>query len=195
MPAERPACLDQIGLALEGGVEGLVAVGNVSGPGPHCQVLHDRHSTRLYAAIVGEAGTSRKGLAWRAPRHLLKQVALDWMDRCVHSGLNSGESLIAHVRDPLREDKRALVIEAELAAVLKRMSGEGNSLSPALRDAWDDRTLGTTTKNSPRRATGAHMSVVDHITATELDCTSPKRSWRTASAIGGSTSWFAALSA
>jgi hypothetical protein len=169
----------------------LVAVGNAIGPGPHCQVLHDRHPARLYAAIVGESGTGRKGLAWSAPRHLLEQAAPDWVARCVHSGLSSGEGLIAHVRDPRREqqpirehgqvtgyqevivdhgaeDKRALVIEAELATVLKRMAGEGNSLSAVLRDAWDDRTLGTLTKHSPLRATGTHVSVIGHITSQEL---------------------------
>src|SRR6266542_3490788 len=78
----------------------LVAVGNVIGPRPHCQVLHDRHPARLYAAIVGESGVGRKGLSWSVPRHLLAQVVPDWADRCVHSGLSSGEGLIQHVRDP-----------------------------------------------------------------------------------------------
>ncbi len=169
----------------------LVAVGNVIGPRPHCQVLHDRHPARLYAAIVGESGVGRKGLSWSVPRHLLAQVVPDWADRCVHSGLSSGEGLIQHVRDPRREqqplrergrvtgyqevvvdhgaeDKRAFVIEAELAAVFKRMAGDGNSLSAVLRDAWDDRVLRTMTKNSPLRATGAHVSLVGHITSQEL---------------------------
>lgn len=169
----------------------LVAVGNVIGPGPHCQVLHDRHPARLYAAIVGDSGTGRKGLAWSAPRHLLAQVAPDWSRDCVHSGLSSGEGLIQHVRDPRHEqqpvrergritgyqdvivdcgaeDKRALVIEAELASVFKRMAGEGNSLSAVLRDAWDDRTLRTMTKNNPLRATGAHVCLIGHITSQEL---------------------------
>jgi len=169
----------------------LVAVGNVSGPRPHCLVLHDRHPARLYVAIVGESGTGRKGLAWSAPRHLLEQVVPDWTTRCVHSGLSSGEGVIQLVRDPRHEqqairehgriidyqevlvdhgaeDKRAFVIEAELAAVFRRMSGEGNSLSAVLRDAWDDRILRTLTKNSPLRATGAHLSLVGHITSEEL---------------------------
>jgi len=169
----------------------LGALGNVIGPRPHCQVLHDRHPARLYQAIVGESGTGRKGLSWSAPRHLLDRVAPDWSRDCVHSGLSSGEGLIQHVRDPRREhqavrehgrvsgyqevmvdhgvaDKRAFVIEAELAAVFKRMAGDGNSLSAVLRDAWDDRVLRTMTKNSPLRATGAHVSLVGHITSEEL---------------------------
>jgi len=169
----------------------LVAVGSMIGPRPHAIVLHDRHPVRLYAAIVGESGTGRKGLAWSGPRELLRRVDAEWADRCVHSGLSSGEGLIFHVRDPRTEhqavrekgrvvdyqdvlvdpgaaDKRAFVIEAELAAALKRMGGDGNSLSAVLRDAWDDRTLRTMTKNSPLRATGAHVSLIGHITSQEL---------------------------
>src|SRR5262249_31952608 len=71
------------------------------------------------------------------------------------------------IMDHGAEDKRALVIEAELATVLKRMAGEGNSLSAILRDAWDDRTLGTMTKHSPLRATGAHVSGIGHIPDTD----------------------------
>jgi hypothetical protein len=37
-----------------------------------------------------------------------------------------------------------------------------------LRDAWDHGDLRTLTKNSPLRATGAHVSVIGHITAEEL---------------------------
>jgi hypothetical protein len=169
----------------------LVGLGNVAGPTPHCQVLHDRHPARLYVAIVGDSGVGRKGLAWSVPRHLLAQVAPEWSRGCVHSGLSSGEGLIQHVRDarreqhPVRErgkvtgyqevivdhgaeDKRALVIEAELASVYKRMAGESNTLSSVLRAAWDDGMLGTMTKNSPLRATGAHVSLIGHITPQEL---------------------------
>jgi len=169
-----------------------VAVGNMLGPRPHAIVLHDRHPVRLYAAVVGESNTGRKGLAWSGPRELLRRVDLEWMARCVHDGgLSSGEGLIYHVRDarseeqPIKEkgrvtgyqtvqvdagvpDKRAFVIEAELAAVLKRMAGDGNSLSAVLREAWDDRPLRTMTKNSPLRATGAHVSLIGHITSQEL---------------------------
>lgn len=45
---------------------------------------------------------------------------------------------------------------------------DGNTLSPVVRNAWDGKTLQTLTKNSPARATGAHVSIVGHITADEL---------------------------
>jgi hypothetical protein len=36
------------------------------------------------------------------------------------------------------EDKRLLIVEAELAGVLKVMSREGNTVSSVIRQAWDD---------------------------------------------------------
>lgn len=47
------------------------------------------------------------------------------------------------------------------------MNTETNSLSAVLRLAWDS-GLSTLTRNNPLRATGAHVSVVCHITEAEL---------------------------
>jgi hypothetical protein len=48
------------------------------------------------------------------------------------------------------------------------MKRDGNTLSRVVRDGWDRGDLATLTKNSPARATGAHISIVGHITADEL---------------------------
>lgn len=56
----------------------------------------------------------------------------------------------------------------KLTVVLKRMGREGNSLSGGIRDAWDTGDLSTLTKSSPLRATGAHLSIVAHVTESEL---------------------------
>jgi hypothetical protein len=48
------------------------------------------------------------------------------------------------------------------------MSRPGNTLSPLLRQAWDNGNLQNLNKNSPEKATGAHVSLVGHITADEL---------------------------
>ena len=45
---------------------------------------------------------------------------------------------------------------------------DGYILSRVLRDGWDRGDLGTLTKTSPARATGAHISLIGHITADEL---------------------------
>ncbi len=48
------------------------------------------------------------------------------------------------------------------------MAREGNTLSATIRQAWDGGRLRTMTKNSPTRATGAHISIIGHITKAEL---------------------------
>jgi hypothetical protein len=169
----------------------LVATGNLVGPGPRARVQHDAHPARLFAALVGPTAKGRKGLSWSAPRHVLSMVDPEWATRRIASGLSSGEGLIHHVRDarverqPIRKggrvieyqdvtvdhgevDKRLFAFEPELASLFKRMAGESNSLSPVLRNAWDDHPLSTLTKNSPLRATGAHVSLIGHVTAEEL---------------------------
>lgn len=107
-----------------------------------------------------------------------------WADGRNVSGLSSGEGLINHVRDevikwnakdksdeivdPGVKDKRLMVTEAEFAGTLAVMDRPGNNLSPVVRNAWDGLTLQTLTKNSPLRATGAHISITGHITKDEL---------------------------
>ncbi len=63
-------------------------------------------------------------------------------------------------------DRRLLVTEPEFAKVLS--GRELSSLSPVLREAWDGEDLETLTRNSPLRATGAHLALIGHITAAEL---------------------------
>jgi hypothetical protein len=70
--------------------------------------------------------------------------------------------------DPGISDKRLLVYEPEFANVLKQADRHGNILSAALRQAWDSGTLQTLTKHNPARATGAHVSLICHITRQEL---------------------------
>jgi hypothetical protein len=65
-------------------------------------------------------------------------------------------------------DKRLLVIEPELAVVLRVIAREANILSGLIRQAWDAGDLGTLTKHSPLRATGAHVSLIGHITEEEV---------------------------
>ena len=52
--------------------------------------------------------------------------------------------------------------------MLKQTNRDINTLFPALRSAWDGRPLALMTRTAPARATAAHISVIGHITATEL---------------------------
>ena len=60
------------------------------------------------------------------------------------------------------------MIEPEFATVLKSTGRELSTLSPTLRSAWDGRPLALLTRTAPARATEAHISIIGHITQTEL---------------------------
>ena len=87
--------------------------------------------------------------------------------------------MVHHVRDAVEDkdgeivdegvsDKRLLIEESEFAAVLAAAKRQQNTLSAMMRKAWDRGGLQTLAKNSPTRATDAHISVVAHITPEEL---------------------------
>ncbi|HEV2766031.1 MAG TPA: hypothetical protein VGV38_23810, partial [Pyrinomonadaceae bacterium] len=173
-------------------VQFLVAFGNCVGRTPHFAVEADRHYGNLFAVLVGTTASGRKGTSWGHVKRVFESVDEDWARDCVVSGLSSGEGLIWAVRDPIEQckpvkergratgqyenfvadrgvsDKRALVIESEFASVLRAQGREGNTLSAVIRQAWDDGNLRSLTKNSPARATDAHVSVIGHITGEEL---------------------------
>ena len=71
-------------------------------------------------------------------------------------------------RDSGVEDKRLPVVETEFSSALRVMGREGNILSPMLRQAWDSVPLRILNKNSPVHATDTHLSLVSHITRSEL---------------------------
>jgi len=91
----------------------------------------------------------------------------------IKDGLSSGEGLIWAVRDSTSgdsgiKDKRLLIVESEFVSCLKVMRREGSTLSPVVRNSWDHGDLNILNKNSPAKATNAHISLVAHITTEEL---------------------------
>ena len=70
--------------------------------------------------------------------------------------------------DPGVGDKRRVFDEGELAGVFKVCGRDGNTLSERLRSFYDHGRGEVTNKNSPMRATDAHVSLNGHITAEEL---------------------------
>jgi hypothetical protein len=169
----------------------LVGFGNVIGRSAHAVADGSRHYLNLFAVLVGDTSKSRKGTSWKHISNLLVHIDQSWSENEAE-GLSSGEGLIWAVRDPIAErkpinekgrhtgeyetvvtdhgveDKRLLVVENEFASPLKVMRREGNMLSPVIRRAWDCGKLRTLTKNSPARATDAHISVIGHITREEI---------------------------
>ena len=161
----------------------LSAFGNACGRGAYFRVGADRHHPKINAALVGETSKGRKGMSWGFVRDLMHAVDPYWAEERVENGLSSGEGLIYQVRDkrmgvskdgdtivedPGADDKRLFVLEGEFAGVLKVATREGNTLSAIIRTAWDAGKLSTLTKNSPMKATDSHVSIVGHVTATEL---------------------------
>ncbi len=167
-------------------------LGNTIYRGSYFSVEGDTHYLNLFFSLVGETAKGRKGTSWGHSRNTLASIDPEWASERIMSGLSSGEGLIWQVRDPIIkkktqrdkktgeyitedfiedpgvDDKRLLIIESELATALRVLSREGNTLSPIIRQAWDGGSLQSLTKNSPAKATGAHISIIGHITRDEL---------------------------
>jgi hypothetical protein len=65
-------------------------------------------------------------------------------------------------------DTRLMVVEPEFSRVLRVCRREGNTLSSVIRQSWDGDTLRVMTRHQPLKASGAHISIVAHITEEEL---------------------------
>jgi hypothetical protein len=172
-------------------VQTLAFFGNVIGSGPYFRVESDLHRANLDVVLVGQTSKGRKGTARGRVEEMFQTGDADWLKNRVMGGLSSGEGLIWSCRDKveryvaIREkgkptryeyedvdpgiaDKRLLVVETEFARVLKMASRDGNILSEVIRQSFDTGNLRSMTKNSPATATGAHISIIGHITQNEL---------------------------
>jgi hypothetical protein len=172
-------------------VQFLVAAGSCAGRNTWFPVEADRHYLNLDALLVGHTSKARKGTSLGHVKSVFARIGDTWATSCILGGLSSGEGLIWAVRDPIEKqepirekqrivsyqtaivdegvkDKRLLVVEQEFASTLRVMTRDGNTLSAIIRQAWDDGMLRTMTKNFPAKATGAHISIIGHITHDEL---------------------------
>lgn len=170
-------------------VQLLAALGNLLGNAPHLLIGEKRHALRLWPLVVGSTSSGKKGTAASVVFSLLDAVDPQWQ-ACRRAGIASGEAIVHHVRDDTERvrrvrqpdgssvearevlsgvaDKRLLLVEEEFSRVLRLARKEGTTLSATLREAWDHDVLMTTSKTSTERATGAHVTVIGHITAEEL---------------------------
>jgi Protein of unknown function (DUF3987) len=156
-------------------VQFLVCFGVAAGRHAHLRIEASRHYPNEFCVLVGASGKGRKGSSWDHVEALLAAADPTFVSGRLVSGLSSGEGLIAEVRDPLDDtdttapaDKRLLVLEPEFAQVMKVLAREGNTLSPVVRNGWDGKRLQALVRNSPLRASGAHLGIVAHITKDEL---------------------------
>jgi hypothetical protein len=151
-----------------------------------CYIGHDvgfdvgrKQYANLFACIVGESAEARKGTSLYVAKQILKNV-IDKPQTL--SGIGSGEGLVDAIKDietkvkddgtfvivDGTEDKRCIVEATEFGSILKVLKREGNTLSPILRNAWDSDTIRSVTKGSKLAATDPHVSIIAHVTTSEL---------------------------
>lgn len=150
----------------------LAGMGNIVGRGPYFMAGADSHYTNLFIAIVGDSSRGRKGTSWGYIRRILDAVDPTWAGTRIKGGLASGEGIVAELKDDEAgepKDKRLLILEGELAQALHAMNRTGSTLSATLRNAWDSGHLNNMSKGDPARASDCHISLVGHITRTELE--------------------------
>lgn len=168
----------------------LVRFGAEVGSAPYYMVGDTRHAVRLNAAIVGDTSKARKGTSAGPVRTLFHGSSVT----VTPGPLSSGEGIIYAVRDKVQtwkpdkegsggqwittdpgvEDKRLMVLTEELAAAMKAMKREGNTASTTIRELWDRGDCAPLTKSNRICTTGAHVSIVGHITREELKTTMPE---------------------
>lgn len=174
-------------------VSKAVGYGNCLGRGPRFQVEGDFHHTNENVVTVGQSAKGRKGTGLGRSLALIQTADPLWYANQIASGMSSGEGIIWLVRDPIERivpvkekgtgavtghqtviedpgitDKRFLIVETEFAQALRAMKREGNTLSAVIRQAWDRGVLRSMTRNSPAKATDAHISILGHISMPEL---------------------------
>jgi Bifunctional DNA primase/polymerase, N-terminal/Protein of unknown function (DUF3987)/Primase C terminal 2 (PriCT-2) len=162
----------------------LTCFGNIINRSRYYLVESSRQQANLFIALVGATSKTRKGTSFNRIQTIIDIADHVWTDEHIAGGLSSGEGLIYVVRDPIIkwdkkanefvemdpgvDDKRLTIVEPEFAGVLTVMERSGNTISHLLRKAWDGSKLQTMTRKEPLIATGAHISIIGHITQDEL---------------------------
>lgn len=151
-------------------------------------VGNTRHHARLFTLHVGRSSRGRKGDALSLvhrirhaidKRELMQGTVGGSVLGQVHTGgLSSREGLVMFIHDGFRQgkeeipaiaDKRLWVVESEFANVLQQAKRDGNTLSSALRDAWDGVSIKPATKSSRTWTTDPHIAIAGAITPSELN--------------------------
>ena len=174
-------------------IQFLAAYGSVVGRSAYFIAEQTKHHMNLFTVIIGRTSKARKGSSWSHVLRVFQRCDSVWASDCMTSGLSSGEGLIWQVRDAIYKkepekdtkgkktgkyidvvddpgvaDKRLLVQESEFSTVLRMTDRQGNTLSAIIRRAWETGELKALTKNSPAKATGAHITIIGHIVKDEV---------------------------
>ena len=147
----------------------LAAFGNLVGPAPHSLVGSTRHGLNLFVILVGESSKARKGTSWRQLSSLFTEADSLWAGRRVSTARPTANGIIHALRDEQpATDRRLFLLCEEFASLLHVLGQRTGQLSPLLRCAWDGGDLSAHDGRRPLQATGAHISMVGHVTQSEL---------------------------
>jgi hypothetical protein len=158
----------------------MTIIAAAMGRGVYLPIGDDSHHARLFFLHVGRSGRGRKGSSSKLPNLIMRALKESYpdLDFQIHTGgLSSREGLVLKIHDgygqgknevPAVVDKRLWILESEFANVLHQAARDGNTLSAALRDAWDGTCIKPATKTAPISTTRPHINLMGHITPSEL---------------------------
>lgn len=151
------------------------------GRGPYMPIGDDWNHARLNFIHVGRSSRGRKGTSKKLVLNRIAKAVKDINEHLapqIHTGgLSTREGLALMIHDgwtegkrefPAIEDKRLLAVESEFANVLHQSKRDGNTLSTAIRDAWDGVSIKPATKTSRVWASNPHIGILADITPSEL---------------------------
>jgi len=138
----------------------------------------DRHYSNVFVLLVGPNATARKGASYGRVRAFYEELD-DWpaAQGRIKDGWSTSEGLIKAVRDPDADDhheqidRRLLALAPQFSALLQVMGRLANTLGSTIRQAWDSgnlQHLDISMRNPGLTATGAHISILGHVTQAHL---------------------------
>src|SRR6185437_13468521 len=113
----------------------------------------ETHHPAVFAGTVGKTSAA-KGVAWGVAKWPFVRADPEWAERCICSGVGSGQGLIERVRNerrsmkvgkdgtvkeqviPAASDMRCLLRLDELAVCFKLQRSESSTLGETLLTAW-----------------------------------------------------------
>jgi len=159
----------------------LAYLGVAVGRGPYMPIGDDWNHARLFFVHVGRSSRGRKGTAKKLVISRIAKAVKELSEHLapqIHTGgLSTREGLALMIHDgwmqgkeevPPIDDKRLLAVESEFANVLHQTRREGNTLTTALRDAWDGICIKPAIKTNRVWASNPHIGILADITPIEL---------------------------
>ena len=159
----------------------LAYFGVAVGRGPYMPIGDDWNHARLFIVHVGRSSRGRKGTSKKLVisriAKAVRELQEDLVPQIHTGGLSTREGLAMMIHDgwtqgkeevPPIEDKRLLAVESEFANVLHQTKRDGNTLTTALRDAWDGTCIKPAIKTSRVWASNPHIGILADVTPSEL---------------------------